>query len=139
MNEGHSLVADDVVKVKLMSDHTPVGFCEDMFRGFMECRGIGIINVEELFGIRFVRLEKRIDLVVTFLEDGKNTEPDRTGLDRKTFDILGIEVPNMEIPLRPGRDMARLVEVAAMVQAARQLGHDSANDFNQKLLEKMNS
>jgi HPr kinase/phosphorylase len=94
--------------------------------------------VEELFGIRFVRLEKRIDLVVTFLEDSLEIEPDRTGLDRKTFDILGIQVPNMEIPLRPGRDMARLVEVAAMVQAARQLGHDSATDFNKKLLAKMN-
>jgi HPr kinase/phosphorylase len=104
----------------------------------MECRGIGIINVEELFGIRFVRLEKRIDLVVTFLEDSEDMEPDRTGLERKTFEILGIEVPNMEIPLRTGRDMARLVEVAAMVQAARQLGHDSANDFNEKLLRKMN-
>jgi HPr kinase/phosphorylase len=109
-----------------------------MFRGFMECRGIGIINVEELFGIRFVRLEKRIDLVVTFLEESSDREPDRTGLERKTFDILGIDVPNMEIPLRAGRDMARLVEVAAMVQAARQLGHDSANDFNEKLLKKMN-
>jgi HPr kinase/phosphorylase len=104
----------------------------------MECRGIGIINVEELFGIRFVRLEKRIDLVVTFLEDSEDMEPDRTGLERKTFEILGIEVPNMEIPLRTGRDMARLVEVVAMVQAARQLGHDSANDFNEKLLRKMN-
>jgi HPr kinase/phosphorylase len=104
----------------------------------MECRGFGIINVEELFGIRFVRLEKRIDLVVTFLEESSDREPDRTGLERKTFDILGIDVPNMEIPLRAGRDMARLVEVAAMVQAARQLGHDSANDFNEKLLKKMN-
>ena len=138
IERGHSLVADDMVRVKLLSDHTPVGFCDDMSRGFMECRGIGIINIEELFGIRFVRLEKRIDLVVTFLEDSSKEEPDRTGLDRKTFDLLGIEVPHMEIPLRPGRDMARLVEVAAMVQSARQLGHDSANDFNEKLLKKMN-
>ena len=104
----------------------------------MECRGIGIINVEELFGIRFVRLDKRIDLVVTFLEDSSEVEPDRTGLERKSFEILGVEVPHMEIPLRPGRDMARLVEVAAMVQAARQLGHDSATEFNEKLLKKMN-
>ena len=138
IERGHSLVADDMVRVKLLSDHTPVGFCDDMSRGFMECRGIGIINIEELFGIRFVRLEKRIDLVVTFLEDSAQQEPDRTGLDRKTFDLLGIDVPHMEIPLRPGRDMARLVEVAAMVQSARQLGHDSAHDFNEKLLEKMN-
>ena len=139
IERGHSLVADDIVRVKLLSDHSPVGFCDEMSRGFMECRGIGIINVEELFGIRFVRLEKRIDLVVTFLEDSTNAEPDRTGLERKSFEILGASIPHMEIPLRPGRDMARLVEVAAMVQAARQLGHDSATEFNEKLLKKMNS
>lgn len=139
LERGHSLVADDMVRVKLLSDHTPVGFCDEMSRGFMECRGIGIINVEELFGIRFVRLEKKIELVVTFTEDIKDSRIDRTGLDRKTFEILGASVPHMEIPLRTGRDMARLVEVAAMVQAARQLGHDSANDFNEKLIQKMNN
>ena len=138
LERGHSLVADDMVRVKLLSDHTPVGFCDEMNRGFMECRGIGIINVEELFGIRFVRIEKKIELVVTFTEDIKDSVIDRTGLDRKTFEILGASVPHMEIPLRTGRDMARLVEVAAMVQAARQLGHDSADDFNQKLIKKMN-
>jgi len=137
LERGHSLVADDMVRVKLLSDHTPVGFCDEMSRGFMECRGIGIINVEELFGIRFVRIEKKIELVVTFTEDLKDSVIDRTGLDRKTFEILGAPVPHMEIPLRTGRDMARLVEVAAMVQAARQLGHDSADDFNRKLIKKM--
>jgi len=137
IERGHSLVADDMVRVKLLSDHTPVGFCDEMSRGFMECRGIGIINAEELFGIRFIRIEKKIELVVTFKEDLNDSSIDRTGLERKTFDILGASVPHMEIPLRTGRDMARLVEVAAMVQAARQLGHDSANDFNQKLLKKM--
>ena len=137
LERGHSLVADDMVRVKLLSDHTPVGFCDEMSRGFMECRGIGIINVEELFGIRFIRIEKKIELVVTFTDDLKDSQIDRTGLDRKTFDILGAPIPHMKIPLRKGRDMARLVEVAAMVQAARQLGHDSANDFNQKLIKKM--
>lgn len=137
LERGHSLVADDLVRVKLLSDHTPVGFCDDMSRGFMECRGIGIINIEELFGIRFVRLEKKIDLIVTFTEDIEDQTIDRTGLDQKTFNILGAELPHMEIPLRTGMDMARLVEVAAMVQAGRQLGHDSAIEFNQKLIEKM--
>ena len=137
LERGHSLVADDLVRVKLLSDHTPVGFCDDMSRGFMECRGIGIINIEELFGIRFVRLEKKIDLIGTFTEDIEDQTIDRTGLDQKTFNILGAELPHMEIPLRTGRDMARLVEVAAMVQAGRQLGHDSAIEFNQKLIEKM--
>ena len=137
IERGHSLVADDLVRVKLLSDHTPVGFCDEMNRGFMECRGIGIINIEELFGIRFVRLEQKIDLVVTFTEDNNDQIIDRTGLDQKSFEILGADVPHMEIPLRTGRDMARLVEVAAMVQAGRQLGHDSAVDFNLKLIEKM--
>jgi len=137
LERGHSLVADDLVRVKLLSDHTPVGFCDEMNRGFMECRGIGIINIEELFGIRFVRLQQKIDLVVTFTEDNNDQTIDRTGLDQKSFEILGADVPHMEIPLRTGRDMARLVEVAAMVQAGRQLGHDSAVDFNLKLIEKM--
>ena len=75
--------------------------------------------------------------MVSFVEDLNDSSIDRTGLDRKGFDILGASVPLMEIPLRTGRDMARLVEVAAMVQAARQLGHDSADDFNQKLIKKM--
>ena len=138
IERGHSLVADDLVKVKLLSDHTPIGFCDPLSRGFMECRGIGIINVEKLFGNRFVRLEKRIDLVVTLIEDAANAEAERTGLDRKYFEILGFEVPQMEIPVRTGRDIARLIEVAAMVQAARQFGYDSADDLNEKLLRKMN-
>lgn len=105
----------------------------------MECRGIGIINVEELFGIRFIRLEKKIELVVTFKDAADDLEIDRTGLERKTYEILGAQIPHMEIPLRTGRDMARLVEVAAMVQAARNLGHDSATDFNEKLLKIMSN
>ncbi len=139
IERGHSLVADDVVRVKLLSDHSPVGFCDDISRGFMECRGIGIINVEKLFGIRFVRLEKKIELVVTLLEETSDNELERTGLERKYFDILGVPIPHMEIPVRTGRDMARLVEVAAMVEAARQFDYDSAVDFNEKLLKKMNS
>ena len=94
--------------------------------------------MEKLFGNRFVRLEKRIDLVVTLLEDSE-IEPERTGLNHKFYEILGFEVPHMEIPVRTGRDMARLVEVAAMVQAARQFGYDSADDLNDKLLQKMST
>ena len=83
LERGHSLVADDMVRVKLLSDHTPVGFCDEMSRGFMECRGIGIINVEELFGIRFIRIEKKIELVVTFTENINDLSIDRTGLREK--------------------------------------------------------
>ena len=139
LHRGHSLVADDIVRVKLLSDHTtPVGTSPDLNRGYMECRGIGIVNVVELFGVQAVRIEKRIEVVVTFIEWEPGMEVERTGLDEKHFEILGAGVPHMEIPIRPGRDMARLVEVAVMVQALKLIGHDPAKEFSDKLLAEMN-
>ena len=84
-----------------------------------------------------MRLEKRIDLVVSFNEWSPEHEEDRTGLEESYFTIMGIDVPHIEIYIRPGRDLARLVEVAAMVRAAKIMGHDSANDFNQRLIDNM--
>jgi HPr kinase/phosphorylase len=106
-------------------------------RGHMECRGIGIINVGEMFGVRSVRLDKRIDLVVSLLELAPDSEEDRTGLDQDHFNILGIDVPHIEIFVRPGRDIARIVEVASMVQALKRLGHDPAKEFNDRLIARM--
>lgn len=137
IDHGHSLVADDHVNCVKMNDQKIVGSGSDLNRGYMECRGIGIINVAEIFGIRCVRLEKTIDLVVTFIEWQPGTVEDRTGLERNYFDILGIQIPNFVIPVRPGRDMARLVEVSAMVLALRRMGHDGAKDFNDKLIAHM--
>ncbi len=137
IDHGHSLVADDHVNCVKMNDQKIVGSGSDLNRGYMECRGIGIINVAEIFGIRCVRLEKTIDLVVTFIEWQPGTVEDRTGLERNYFDILGVQIPNFVIPVRPGRDMARLVEVSAMVLALRRMGHDGAKDFNDKLIAHM--
>ena len=105
----------------------------------MECRGIGIINIRDLFGIRAVRQEKRIDSIITFTYWKQGMEEERTGLTQHYEEILGVQVPHIEIPVRPGRDMARLVEVAAMVQAQKLSGHDSAKDFNDLLLQKLDS
>jgi len=139
LHRGHSLVADDVVRVKLLSDHTtPVGASPTLNRGYMECRGIGIVNVVELFGVQAVRIDKRIELVVTFINWEPGMEVERTGLEEKFFEILGAGVPHMEIPVRPGRDMARLVEVAVMVQALKLIGHDPAKEFSAKLIAEMN-
>jgi len=137
IERGHSLVADDLTYIKLINEKELVGSSSDLNRGYMECRGIGIINVTELFGIRNVRLEKRIDLVVTFIEWTVETEEDRTGLEQNYYELLGTKVPHIEIYVRPGRDLARLVEVAAMVRAARIMGHDSAKEFNERLIEHM--
>lgn len=137
IERGHSLVADDLTYIKLMGDRELMGRSSDLNRGYMECRGIGIINVTELFGIRSVRLEKRIDLVVSFIDWEPGMPEERTGLEKSYFCILNKDIPHVEIPVRPGRDMARLVEVAAMVQALKRLGHDSASEFNDRLIAYM--
>lgn len=139
IDHGHSLVADDLVYCQKISDEIVLGKGNELNRGYMECRGIGIINVAELFGIRCVRLEKSIDMIVTFVEWQPGVVEDRTGLDKNYFDVLGVQIPHFIIPVRPGRDMARLVEVAAMVQALRQMGHDGAKAFNDRLIAHMKS
>ncbi len=139
IERGYSLVADDLTYVHMMSDRVLVGNSSELNRGYMECRGIGIINVGDLFGIRSVRIQKRIDLIVRFLEWKPGMHEERTGLEESFETILGITVPLVEIPVRPGRDLARLVEVAAMVQAAKQMGHDSAKEFNERLIAHMTS
>ncbi len=137
IERGHSLVADDFVIVTLIGDRELQGTSKELNRGYMECRGIGIINIASIFGVRSVRREKRMDLVVTFVLWQPGMDEERSGLEVETFEILGRKVPHMTIPVRPGRDMARLVEVAAMVQALRGMGHDSAKEFSDRLIQHM--
>ncbi len=137
IERGHSIVADDMTRIKLIDERELTASSMELNRGHMECRGIGIINVGEMFGVRSVRLEKRIDLVISLIEANAETEEDRTGLEQLYYPILGIDVPHIELYVRPGRDMARLVEVAAMVQALKQLGHDPAKEFNDRLIAFM--
>ncbi len=139
IERGHSLVADDLVYIKQLRDKELTGTGPEFNRGYMECRGIGIINIAELFGIRSVRLDKRIDLIITFSVWEPGMHEERTGLEKSSYEILGIQVPHMKIPVRPGRDMARLAEVAAMVQALKMIGHDSAKEFNERLIDHINN
>ncbi|HKK17252.1 MAG TPA: HPr(Ser) kinase/phosphatase [Opitutales bacterium] len=137
IERGHSLVADDLTYIKRLSERELMGNSSELSRGYMECRGLGIINIAELFGVRSVRLEKRLDLVINFTIWHQGMHEERTGLEENNVEILGLKVPAMEIPVRPGRDMARLVEVAAMVQALKKMGHDSASEFNERLIANM--
>lgn len=137
IERGHSLVADDLTYVKRLSDRELMGSSSELSRGYMECRGLGIINIAELFGIRSVRLKKRIDLIINFSIWSPGMHEERTGLEENHMEVLDMKVPLMEIPVRPGRDMARLVEVASMVQALKQIGHDSATEFNDRLIAHM--
>ena len=139
IERGYSLVADDVTKVKSLEGRELMATAPDLTRYHMEVRGIGIINVVSVFGIGAIRIEKRLDLVVTLKDWQELEEVDRIGLDREVYEILKIEVPHITIPVRPGRDIARLIEVAAMDQKLKGLGLNSAVEFNEKLLFLMQS
>ena len=137
IERGYSLVADDVTRITSLEGRELMATAPNLTRNHMEVRGIGIINVASVFGIGSIRVEKRLDLVAT-LKDWKEMEAvDRIGLDREFYEILGLQVPHVTIPVRPGRDMARLIEVAAMDQKLKDLGQNSAVDFNAKLLNLM--
>ena len=139
IERGYSLVADDVTKIKSLEGRELMATAPELTRYHMEVRGIGIINVVSVFGIGAIRIEKRLDLVVTLMDWQELEEVDRIGLDRELYEILKIEVPHITIPVRPGRDIARLIEVAAMDQKLKGLGLNSAVEFNEKLLDRMNS
>jgi HPr kinase/phosphorylase len=103
----------------------------------MEVRGLGIINVASIFGVGSIRLEKRLDLIVTLRDWHELEEVDRIGLEQEYYEILGIQIPHITVPVRVGRDLARLVEVAALDQKLKSLGQNSAVEFNQRLLSLM--
>src|SRR4051812_13909103 len=137
IERGYSLVADDVTRVKSFEGRELMATAPDLTRYHMEVRGIGIINVASVFGIGSIRVEKRLDMVVTLQDWEELEEVDRIGIDQEFYEILKLKVPHVTIPVRPGRDIARLVEVAAMDQKLKGLGRNSAADFNNKLLNLM--
>jgi|UniRef100_UPI00404B7235 HPr kinase/phosphorylase len=137
IERGHSLVADDLTVVRLRDERDLMAKSMALNRGWMECRGIGIINVAEMFGVKSIRLEKRIDLVISLQEWTPEVIEERTGLEENYYEILGKKVPHIELYVRPGRDMARLVEVAALTQALKKIGHDPAKEFNDRLIAYM--
>lgn len=136
LERGAALVADDLVRVKQLGVelHTE---CAAISQGFIEMRGIGIINVSNLYGLGAIRPHKRLDLVVELKPTSDLNNVDRLGMNRKTIKIIEQDVPLIEIPIAAGRDTARLVAVAALDMQLRKLGYDMADEFNQRLLQKM--
>jgi len=137
IERGYSLVADDVTRITMLEGRELMATAPELTRNHMEVRGIGIIDVAKVFGIGSIRIEKRLDLVVTLKDWQDLEEVDRIGLDREFYEILGLKVPHVTIPVRPGRDMARLIEVAAMDEKLKGLGQNAAVDFNTRLLRLM--
>ena len=129
IKRGHRLVADDAVEILRTSTHTIIGQSPQNIRHFIELRGIGIINARQLFGMGSIKTSEKIDMVVN-LELWDNTKVyDRMGLDNEYMEILGVEVPTMTIPVKPGRNLAVIIEVAAMNNRQKKMGYNAAKDL----------
>jgi len=137
IERGYSLVADDITKVTLVDGREVVGTSAEVTRNHMEVRGIGIINVAAMFGVKSIRHEKKVDLVITLKSWNEVSDVDRLGMDQEFVKILGIDVPHITIPVRPGRDLARLIEVAAFQTKLKSTGYNPAKELNERLISRM--
>lgn len=137
IKRGYALVSDDVTTLRLDSAGSVIGSPVDVTRYHMEIRGLGIIHVPSLFGVTSVREEKRLDLVVTLCEPGTEDEEDKGGGLKRTRKLLGVHIPWVFIPVAPGRDLANVVETAALDQKLRRLGHDAVKELDEKLMALM--
>jgi HPr kinase/phosphorylase len=130
---GHRLVADDTVEVRRRSESIVIGSCPDITRHHMEVRGLGLINIRDLFGVASTRTSKRVELVVQLDRWDQGREYDRLGLDEASYDLIGIKVPLIRMPVATGRNLAILVEVAARNQLLRMRGINAARELVARL------
>ena len=138
MKRGHRLVADDAVEIKKVSSKALVGSSPDIIRHFIEIRGIGIVDVKRIFGMGAVKDTEKIDLVIHLETWQKGKQYDRLGLVDEYTNILGLDIPSLTIPVRPGRNLAIIFEVAAMNNRQRRMGYNAAEELNNRIMEQMN-
>ena len=133
VKRGHRLIADDEVEIKKVSAHSLIGTAPDLIRNYIELRGIGIINVAKLFGIGAIKQDNEINLVVNIVPWNTHEAYDRLGLEEKYTEILGVKVPMYTIPITPGRNLAMIIEVAAMNNRQRRMGYNAALEFTEQI------
>ena len=133
LKRGHRLIADDAVEIRRVSGNALVGNAPELIRNYIELRGIGIVNVAKLFGMGAVKPENTINMVVNIVPWKTQEVYDRLGLEDQYIDILGIKVPMYTIPITPGRNLAVILEVAAMNNRQRQMGYNSAKEFTEQI------
>jgi HPr kinase/phosphorylase len=137
VERGHRLVADDVVRVTKRGNDVLIGRGHEVSRHYMEIRGVGLIDINALFGVRSVRQQKRIEVVVQLEDWDTGREYDRTGLDLQETELLDVKVPLVTVPLNPGKNLTVICEVVAMNHLLRYSGVDSAHAFNDRLIRRM--
>ncbi len=133
LKRGHRLIADDAVEIRKISGNTLIGSAPNLIRSYIELRGIGIINVAKLFGMGAVKAENEINLVVNIVPWNNQEVYDRLGLEEQHMDILGVEIPMNTIPITPGRNLAVILEVAAMNNRQRKMGYNAAVEFTEQI------
>ncbi len=138
VERGHRLVGDDVVIIKRTVPGVLFGSGDKLIEHHIEIRGLGIINIKDLYGVSSIRKTKKLELIVEMVEWRKGEEIDRTGLDEHTYPILGSKVPYLRIPIRPARDLSLIVEVAARNHLLKEMGYNAAQEFDGNLSRKIN-
>ena len=133
VKRGHRLIADDAVEIRRVSNKSLVGTAPDNIRHFIELRGIGIINASRIFGAGSVKLTEKIDLIINMEIWDSNKVYDRMGLENQTTEILDLAIPSLTIPVKPGRNLAVIIEVAAMNSRQKKLGYNAAEDLLKRL------
>lgn len=137
VKRGHRLIADDAVEIKRVSDKSLIGSAPEIIRHYIELRGIGIVDVRRLFGMGAVKESERIDMAVNLEPWIQGKMYDRLGLDEQKVNILGIDVPCITVPVKPGRNLAIILEIAAMNNRQKRMGYNTAEEFNKKLMGQM--
>ena len=137
VKRGHRLIADDAVEIKRVSAKTLVGTAPPIIRHYVELRGIGIVDVRRIFGMGAVKMSQGIDLVINLEPWVQGKMYDRLGLDNETMEILGNHIPSITIPVKPGRNLAIILEIAAMNNRQKKMGYNTAEEFNRKLMGQM--
>ena len=133
LKRGHRLIADDAVEIRKISDNSLVGTAPELIRNYIELRGIGIINVAKLYGMGAVKAENEVNLVVNIVKWNDQEVYDRLGLEDQYMEILGVKIPMNTIPITPGRNLAVILEVAAMNNRQRRMGYNPALEFTEIL------
>lgn len=137
VKRGHRLVADDVVEIRKVSNRTLVGSSPDIIRHFIEIRGVGILDVKNLYGVGAVKMTENINLVVNMELWDTNKQYDRLGINDEYTEILGLKIPSLTIPVRPGRNLAIIIEVAAMNHRQKKMGYNAAKVLNQRVMQEI--
>ena len=133
LKRGHRLIADDAVRIRKIANNTLMGDAPDLIQNYIEIRGIGVINVAKLYGMASIKKETAIDLVINIVPWSDEQDFDRLGLEDQYVDLLGIKIPSITCPVKPGRNLSIILEIAAMNNRQKKMGYNSAKEFTERI------